>query len=248
MKIKFLKESALKRLKDKELINNIDYYKGNNLWLDKKYNNEELFVVFDKKEFPDFKLIESPDSKYDFENMKILYDSLKDLTDSQASDERVWAGLAHTYLWDYMQVRWPLPENKDKQKNHILNNYFFWNSSKAVYLNGISRLWWYARVTYDETLDDPYELTKYICKNDINGKFFPLLSCVFVNNNFVFRSIIKSIKRYEDDHNITISRKDFNAIKTYLSRLSGTIVIDILSEEEIYDKISHRLDFILTQD
>ncbi len=173
--------------------------------------------------------------------MKILYESLKELTDSQASDERVWAGLAHSYCWDYMQKRWPLPEEKENRNSHILNNYFFWNSTKAVFLNGISRLWWYARYTYDTRFDNPYELTKYICDNDLNGKIFPLLACKFATNVEVFKNIIISIKNFEEQNNISLSREEFNELKKYLNRLSGKIILDILSYDEINHKIKEEL-------
>ena len=233
MNIKFLKQDLNKNLK---------LYNGDNSWLGTKYHLEDLFATYDKVKFEDFQLVESQGTKDDFTNMKIMYESLKGLTDSQASDERVWAGLAHTYCWSYMQVRWKLPEDESKQKNHILNNYFFWNSTKAPFLNGLSRLWWYARYTYDEKSENHYELTEYICNSDINGKIFPLLSCNFAVNKDVFVKIIKAIKKYEEKNKITLSREEFNNIKSYLNRLSGKIVIDILTDDEMYKYISSRIN------
>jgi hypothetical protein len=242
MFIEFLSEEGLDKLKKYDLDNNLSSYQGSNDWLYYKY--PDILKKFDKKEFNDFDLICSSDSKDDFDNMKIIYEALKYLTDSQASDERVWTGLAHTYCWKYMQERWPLPEDKSKWNNHVLNNYFFWNSTKAVFLNGISRLWWYARYTYNDSLDDPYELTRYICENDINGKIFPLVSCVFASNKKVFQSIIKSIKEYEEINKTKLSREEFNELKTYLNRYSGIVLLDFLSEEELKNKIFYKLDLM----
>ena len=166
----------------------------------------------------DFELVYTNGNDDDFENMKIIYENLKDLTDSQASDERIWPGLAHHY---------------------------FWNSTKAPFLNGLSRLWWYARYTYNENLEDPYELTKYICENDINGKIFPLVSCSFVTNREVFQNIIKSVKNYEQEKGISLTRNQFNEIKKYLNRLSGKIVIDLLDENELCEKITTKLNSII---
>ena len=199
----------------------------------------------EKKQFKDFTLICSESSANDFENMKIIYESLKELTDSQASDERIWAGLAHNYCWEYMQKRWPLPEDKNKMRSHILNNYFFWNSTKAVFLNGISRLWWYAKYTYDESFENPYMLTKYICENDLNGKIYPLLSCRFAMDPQIFKNILLSIKEYEEEKNTKLSRDQFGELKKYLNRLSGKIVIDTLSFNELKEKIYSKLDTML---
>lgn len=238
MIINFLKEDSITLLKEIDLSKNVNYY-GNddNSWILRKYHNDNLFQKFDKKEFNDFELIKSDNPKDDFENMKILYESLKDLTDSQASDERIWSGLAHTYCWDYMQKRWALPTDDKKKNSHVLNNYFFWNSTKAEFLNGLSRLWWYARFTYEEGKDDPFELTKYICENDINGKIFPLLSCRFANNREVFKNIIRAVKSFEEENSYKLSRDEFNDMKTYLNRLSGIYLLDIFNYDDIKSKI-----------
>lgn len=244
MKLLYFKENAVDVLKKQDLAVNIKYYCGHNEWLEKKYLNQNFLLEFSKVRVPDFSLKMENGINDDFDNMITMYENLKFLTDSQASDERLWAGMSHTIFWDYMQQRWPMPTNKEKRNSHILNNYFFWNSTKAVFLNGLSRLWWYARFTYDETLKNPYELTKYICDNDINGKIFPLLSCAFVNNKEVFKNIIKAIKKYEEDTNTKLSRDQFGKLKTYLHRLSGRVFIDELSSEDIYNKIYERIPMI----
>lgn len=249
MIIKYLKNDAVDLLKKYDLNENLKKYSGDNSWLITKYQNNgvNLFGSYDKKQFNDFNLICNDETDNDFENMKTIYESLKDLTDSQASDERIWSGLAHNYCWDYMQKRWPLPENKEKIKSHILNNYFFWNSTKAVFLNGISRLWWYARYTYDENFENPYMLTEYICNNDLNGKIYPLLSCRFAMNPQIFKNIILSVKEYEEEKNIKLTREQFGDLKKYLNRLSGKIVIDTLSSKELKEKIYLKLDSLLKQ-
>lgn len=247
MILKYMKNDAIDLLKNYDLNENLKNYFGDNSWLITKYQNNgiNLFGSYEKKQFKDFTLICSESSANDFENMKIIYESLKELTDSQASDERIWAGLAHNYCWEYMQKRWPLPEDKNKMRSHILNNYFFWNSTKAVFLNGISRLWWYAKYTYDESFENPYMLTKYICENDLNGKIYPLLSCRFAMDPQIFKNILLSIKEYEEEKNTKLSRDQFGELKKYLNRLSGKIVIDTLSFNELKEKIYSKLDTML---
>lgn len=244
MKIVFMKSRAVDTLKKDDLEANVNKYKGDNSWISQKYKFEEIFGTYNKVEFPDFELIKESGTTADFENMKILYTALKDLTLSQASDERIWAGLAHTYFWDYMQIRWPLPEDNEDKNSHVLNNYFFWNSTKAPFLNGLSRLWWYAKYTYDETLDDPFELTKYICEHDINGKMFYLLACNFVTDDEVFKNIIKAVKSFEEE-NRPISRDEFKKLVPYLNRISGKIVLDSLSKDDMTSLVKNKLSCII---
>lgn len=244
MQLLYFKENAVDILKKQDLIANIKYYYGDNSWITQKYSNQKFLLPFTKVEVPEFSLKMENGINDDFDNMVTMYENLKFLTDSQASDERLWSGMVHTIFWNYMQHRWPMPSDKEKRNSHILNNYFFWNSTKAVFLNGLSRLWWYARFTYDETLEDHYELTKYVCDNDINGKIFPLLSCTFVNNKDVFKNIIKAVKKYEEENNIKLSRDQFGELKKYLNRLSGKVFIDELSSDDIYNKICERIQII----
>ena len=244
MELLYFKENAIDILKKQDLVANIKFYKGDNNWIDNKYSKQNLLLPFTKANVSDFNLKMENGIEDDFDNMVIMYENLKFLTDSQASDERLWAGLAHTYFWNYMQYRWPMPNKKEKCNSHVLNNYFFWNSTKSVFLNGLSRLWWYARFTYDENTKDHYELTRYICKNDLNGKFFPLLSCVFANNKEVFKNIIKAVKIYEETNNLSLSRDQFGELKKYLNRLSGKVCIDALDTKDIYEIISKKISLI----
>ena len=103
MKIQFMKDDSVYALK-KYIKYAKKHYNDDNIdWIKSITNNEDNFGIF-KKDFDNFELIISDKpEKDDIENMKIIYDSLKNLTDSQASDERLWAGLSHTKLWNYMQ-------------------------------------------------------------------------------------------------------------------------------------------------
>ena len=114
MKIQFMKDDSVYALKKYIKYAKNHYTDDNTEWIKSITNNDENFGLF-KKEFNDFNLmISDKQEKDDIENMKIIYENLKDLTDSQASDERLWAGLSHTKFWDYMQKRWPLPNDPEK--------------------------------------------------------------------------------------------------------------------------------------
>lgn len=65
---------------------------------------------------------EKPEST-DVENSKILYLALKDLDNSQASDERLWAGLAHGQLWEFMIYRCKMSSSK-MNADSIKSNFF----------------------------------------------------------------------------------------------------------------------------
>lgn len=96
----------------------------------------------------------------DLVNTKIIFEAYRSLIPTQASDPRLWTYLTHVTYWEYMKARWPLGDAK-KPLNRIRDRYFL-RSLKLETLtrNGLSRLWWYGYLTYDENRKNPWELTE----------------------------------------------------------------------------------------
>lgn len=247
MKIQFMKDDSVYALKKYIKYAKKHYADDNTEWIKSITNNDENFGLF-KKEFNDFNLIISDKpEKDDIENMKIIYDNLKDLTDSQASDERLWAGLSHTMFWNYMQKRWPLPNDTEKWEKHILQHYFFAHGARSTVLNGLARLWWYARLTYDETnIENPYELTEYMAK-DINGKAYMLFGSNFSRNREIQRIFLYTIKNYEEQHGLILSREEFGELRKQIVLWSGKLVIDIVDRETLRNKLTKEIEKLISK-
>ena len=247
MKIQFMKDDSVYALKKYIKYAKNHYTDDNTEWIKGITNNDENFGLF-KKEFNDFDLVISDKpEKDDIENMKIIYDNLKDLTDSQASDERLWAGLSHTKFWNYMQKRWPLPNDPEKWEKHILQHYFFAHGARSTVLNGLARLWWYARLTYDETnIDNPYELTEYMAK-DINGKAYMLFGSNFSRNREIQRIFLYTIKNYEEQRGLILSREEFGELRKKIVLWSGKLVIDIVDKETLKNKITKEIEKLISK-
>lgn len=247
MKIQFMKDDSVYALKKYIKYAKNHYTDDNTEWIKSITNNDENFGLF-KKEFNDFNLmISDKPEKDDIENMKIIYENLKDLTDSQASDERLWAGLSHTKFWDYMQKRWPLPNDPEKWEKHILQHYFFAHGARSTVLNGLARLWWYARLTYDETnIDNPYELTEYMAK-DINGKAYMLFGSNFSRNRKIQRIFLYTIKNYEEQHGLILSREEFGELRKQVVLWSGKLVIDVVDRETLKNKLTNEIEKLISK-
>ena len=156
MKIKIMTSDAIEYIK-KNIDKLVHYYvDGENpeIWL-KKEMGTSAFVDVPDLEFDDFELLidkEHPAST-DIFNIKLLYTNMKQLNDSFASDERLWAGLSHTIFFDYMRNRW----GTDLDGNKIINNYFI-KSTRFYVINGVSRLWWYGRKTFSEKFENNFAI------------------------------------------------------------------------------------------
>ena len=163
---------------------NIDYIKSNmDSWVSKfkqpssdwlqdelKHQKQQpLFSDTKFKEIKDFSLDMSADPKKAFlteaENSIRVYSNLKFLSDSQASDERLWTGLCLGPFWQYVQYRWGIEQ---KCTVSAVKDHFFFGQKagrRSLTRNAMSRLWWIGRLTYDEKRKDPWELTKFICES-----------------------------------------------------------------------------------
>jgi hypothetical protein len=97
-----------------------------------------------------------------FENAKVLYKSLGGIDRTLASDQRLWAWLAHVPFMEYMSKRWPVADQpKEKRVQYIAQHWFVETQTGRSYLrNSIALLWWGAYMTYDEKRNDPFELTR----------------------------------------------------------------------------------------
>lgn len=89
------------------------------------------------------------DSGEDSENAARIYEALSMLTESDASDTRLWTYLSHGPLAAYMSQRWEMPANEDDASNVALRRWLFHGDGRvrAISRNGLSRLWWGAHLT-----------------------------------------------------------------------------------------------------
>ena len=188
MKIYFMKEEALYYFKTNVEIFKHEYLNKDNNWIIEKYKSfkgESPFSEF-KLEVPDFTL-ETNQEKPEYNNVKKLYDALKDLSNIQATDERLWAGLAHYNFWNYMLYRGKF--TNDINKNKILSDFFFQSSKRRnLITHSLSRLWWIGRLTYDKKRQNPYEALEYL-KTDFRTKVLSLFSSNFTSNGYFFGKI-----------------------------------------------------------
>ena len=120
-------------------------------------------------------------------------------------------------------------------ENHYLFNY---SSQRSLFRNGISRLWWIGRITYDKTRVDPYELTKFLCRDQdyiesICGRN------VFNNPDVGFATL--SALYDAEKEGVKIDRFIVREIGKYVNLLAGTYILDVLDKEEIYAKVRKKL-------
>lgn len=242
MRIYYVREAYLDQLRA-DIKNNKTLYQQNDPWLEGYFGNLNWSLQSNIVS-EDFRLIHPQGNEhFDLENTKRVFNAMRRLTISQATDERLWVYLTHVTFWEYMRVRWPAETYIDKSTftNSIIERYFFMgNRDRALIRNGLSRLWWYGYVSYDETRDDPYELTAMLLsKLDIAQS---LLERSFSRNPLITKTVLEVLANLHLNNKTLPNREQFRKLMMYLNQLGGVTILDSLEPKEIqillYEKIS----------
>lgn len=179
----------------------------------------------------DMSNIEKPELS-DLENVKRVHKNMSALSESQASDERIWAAYTLSVFLDYMRYRWPADS-----ETTMMNRYFFsYSAKRSLFRNGIARLWWIGHLTYDSARSgDKYELTEYICSKQDNINL--LLDINFGNNPDILRASTQALIDAEKS-GILVDREMVRGVSEYINTLGGIYLIDAFSFESVYKKAS----------
>lgn len=239
-----MRQEILENLKNNIGSNIKNYTNDSNTWLYEQY--EKPFLEY-KRLADDFQL--KCDLKNigdsDIENIKIFHSKLKFLSKSEASDERLWAGLTHSLFWEFMQERWskkPPKEDKDVINRYFLNKGI--SDRRGLVMNTLSRYWWIGELIYDEkNLEDPYYLIE-VFRSDFATRIHTMFSSNFTSNSNIVKGVLKPMLYYKKK-NGNLSRDEYQAILRYANLLGGSYLLDYLSVEEIEEKISHFINTVI---
>lgn len=238
MKLKFIADETLMDLRTNYEAYKEYYYTKDDEWFD-SYFQQPGRVIESKIEF------EMPELNYhddyvisDKENVKRIYDSLKHLTVSQATQEKLWAGLAHLQFreYTYYRLRKELIDKNDKRINTGL--FFKHNGKKrALFVHILARLWWVGYMTYDETnKNNPYWLTEFFCEKDFSARSTIFFSSNFTSNRIITKGILKTLIKWRKS-GIAIKRYHFVEANKYLNIVGGAMILDMLTTEEVEEMV-----------
>lgn len=253
MKLSFMKYNYLEMLKSNLNITYSRYYTDtDNDWM---YNfcAEDPFIEF--KEIPDFELapIDSDLSKgeIDLENCKIVYRNLNFLSEANASDERLWAGLTHSVFYDYMRRRWGYDKIKPKSPSQsigeIKTRYFFEGGARSGFFrNTLAKCWWVGKALYDQGSKNPFERLDILGSNDLSTKITDIFySNTYASNQNILNGIINCF-RYFNKKGLKLStRTHIRPTLQFLNAIGGGVILDCLSTEDIAKLMIDNIEKIL---
>lgn len=242
MRIKYLTEEGLDDLKE-----NLVSVHGKHL---QDANPDYFLDIFSKKgwlrdskyEFPDVTFDMNSDFNIsDAANIRNVFASMRSLPTAAASDERLWAGLAFSDMWGYVQYRRAEELADGSEKAKMSSFLFIYGPRRSSHIHCLSRLWWAGHMLYDPERDDPYELCDYFASRAFPSRMLLFTSSNFVSNPNLARGIVEAhLARHKDGK--PDSRYPFSDLNKYLNKVGGITILDSFSRKEIFDIATSFLD------
>ena len=231
--IKFISDEALGTVKG-----NLD--KFTNIVKNNPINSEPFIEelpedCFIEKKYiiEDFTLKTSEDgdySKVDFDNAVVLYEHLKDLPKHALGDERFWMWIILNKAYAAAVQAMPIESGKNVIKDHWL---FGQGRRRGLMFGALSRIYYRVYLTKDNTLDEPYQLTRFATENYQRYREFTWRG--YSNNQKIVIGALKAEKAMVEKYGQKIETiKDYYPeIAKFISQLGSVMLLDFMSEEYI---------------
>ena len=169
---------------------------------------------------------------FELENTISLHSALKDLSPSQAADERLWVWLSHGPYWEYMRHRWPVEKVDGSFQRYVLEHYFL-GDVRSLVRHGLARLWWFGYSTYVKDAEDPYALTRLLLHTTDARQ--SLLERKFWRNQEVLHSVLRRVQHWRANNlDFYVPRERFRRLCKTFNTYGGTLLLDALNEPDIF--------------
>ncbi len=256
MKLYMMKKSALETLKSNMRdIYSRYYIEDTNEWMRDVCDDDPFIEIADVEPFELADLTLSK-GEIDAKNCKIVYSHLrKYISPSQASDERLWAGLCNGTFYGYLKERWnyigEIKGDTEKNVGNITSRFFFSGNAvrRGLYRNTLSKCWWVGFNLYDVSNKNHFWRIDALGFNDFSSK----ISDIFASNNFssninIVDGIIKALLYFREKEIPLKQREHIRASLQLLNAVGGSIVLDGLDKDEIANIVIRNIETILAGD
>ena len=210
---------------------------GSNEWLSNVYSGE-LFV--DKKyKIPEFTLETNYKDNYyetDYNNSIRLYESLKELPRYILTDERFWAWINFTIGYEASLQAMPI------KSSSTFGDHWLFNAGKrrGLFFGVMSRCFFRVELTVDETLNDKYELTKFVIENP--ERFRNLTWRSNSSQKHLVLGVLKAEKAIYEKYGNKVKNSIYSDVAKYISLFGSVRLIDAVSEQDIYEVVYNYME------
>ena len=185
----------------------------------------------------------------DFENAIKVYEAYRELTETQASDPRLWTYLSHCTFRKYVMKRWNMGKSHNEAvssqsmansaTNFILSHWFVGGNDRSLRRNAIARLWWATYLTVSPWEKDP----EYFSGTDVEKEDSYKYTKILFSTQDVFQQVLErgigrnsriliSSLEYIGKHS-PLTRKQIRDVMKELNLTSSIQNIAVLSKDEL---------------
>lgn len=245
--IKYMTDEAVETLKSnvetitKKLIENpndsawLKSFVSGDLYVTKKYQIEEFVLKIPK---------DDKDRETDIYNSILLYERLKHLPLYILTDERFWCWVNFEIGYKVALKYMPVKEGSSVFKDHWLLTQ---GKRRGLFFGVLSRCYFRVALSVDQTLDDHYELAKFVVDNPL--RFRELTWRSFSSEKKIVLGTLKAEKRVLEEFPQTEENsKKFGEIAKQLSKLGSVMLLDCMTEKDIEEYVYKKYKKIVQQD
>ena len=234
--IKYMTDEALETLKSNsdtvtgKLIENpqsslwLKSFFPGTLWVTKTYEIEEFTLQMPK---------DDKDREADIYNSILLYEHLHHLPLYVLTDERFWCWINFEMGYEVALRYMPVKKDSSVFKDHWL---FTQGKRRGLFFGVLSRCYFRVALSVDATLDDPYELTKFVIENPL--RFRELTWRSFSSEKMIVLGALKAEKRVRTEcPQMEENTRHFAEIAKLLSKLGSVMLLDCMKEKDIEEYV-----------
>lgn len=194
------------------------------IYVTKKYEIEEFTLRVPKDE---------KDRETDIYNSILLYERLHHLPLYVLTDERFWCWMNFEMGYEVALKYMPVKKNSSVFKDHWLLTQ---GKRRGLFFGVLSRCYFRVALSVDNTLDDPYELTKFVIENPL--RFRELTWQSFSSEKMIVLGSLKAEKRIQAEYpHVEENTKHFAEIAKHLSKLGSVMLLDCMTEKDIEEYV-----------
>lgn len=158
-----------------------------------------------------------------------VFTELMTLDKVQANDKRLWTTLTHTIFFTYTKKRWKITSSSSDDT--IISRFHFEGSGiEARMRNAVSRLWWAAKITYDESRQNKFELTELLWeKQDVYTLIVERSFATYPNVVHGFLEFYKKNRHLKED--------ELRLVLRGLNAIGGVKMLPMLTKKDVNDEL-----------
>ncbi len=205
------------------------------LWVTKKYEIEEFTLKVPK---------DDKDRETDIYNSILLYERLRHLPLYVLTDERFWCWMNFEMGYEVALKYMPVKKGSSVFKDHWLLTQ---GKRRGLFFGVLSRCYFRVALSVDETLADPYELTRFVIENPL--RFRELTWRSFSSEKMIVLGALKAEKRVIAEYpQMEENTKYFAEIAKLLSKLGSVMLLDCMTEKDIEDYVYKKYKAMVEED